>query len=307
MQRDLPSPSTPADDYISFEAVYPEMVDKNGVAVWQASWRRRQEFLRDCADAIHPAYFRGLKALDLRPDRFPTLPEVNDVLASVGWRAAWVPGFIPSREFADLIRGRCFPVSAGVRALEFVDHAPSPDALHDIWGHLPFLFDETYSDYLLSITGAIVGTEQGPLEVQLYEARKELGRLSGMHASAPAVLEAHRRLNELEIVERNSPQLSTRLSRLFLWSIEFGLLGKPGDSVIVGAAILSSPREAYGVLRHPPRMHSFSLDATNHDILFTEPQQHLFVASSFRTYQDVLEQCLETYGSAIPADQPGPQ
>jgi hypothetical protein len=54
-------------------------------------------------------------------------------------------------------------------------------------------------------------------------------------------------------------------------------------------------------------MHSFSLDATNHDILFTEPQQHLFVASSFRTYQDVLEQCLETYGSAIPADQPGPQ
>jgi phenylalanine-4-hydroxylase len=232
MQRDLSSPSTPADDYISFEAVYPEMVDENGVAVWQASWRRRQEFLRDCADAIHPAYFRGLKALDLRPDRFPTLPEVNDVLASVGWRAAWVPGFIPSREFADLIRGRCFPVSAGVRALEFVDHAPSPDALHDIWGHLPFLFDETYSDYLLSITGAIVGTEQGPLEVQLYEARKELGRLSGMHASAPAVLEAHRRLNELEIVERNSPQLSTRLSRLFLWSIEFGLLGKPGDSVI---------------------------------------------------------------------------
>jgi len=307
MQRDLSSPSTPADDYISFEAVYPEMVDENGVAVWQASWRRRQEFLRDCADAIHPAYFRGLKALDLRPDRFPTLPEVNDVLASVGWRAAWVPGFIPSREFADLIRGRCFPVSAGVRALEFVDHAPSPDALHDIWGHLPFLFDETYSDYLLSITGAIVGTEQGPLEVQLYEARKELGRLSGMHASAPAVLEAHRRLNELEIVERNSPQLSTRLSRLFLWSIEFGLLGKPGDSVIVGAAILSSPREAYGVLRHPPRMHSFSLDATNHDILFTEPQQHLFVASSFRTYQDVLEQCLETYGSAIRADQPGPQ
>ena len=229
MQRDLSSPSTPADDYISFEAVYPEMVDENGVAVWQASWRRRQEFLRDCADAIHPAYFRGLKALDLRPDRFPTLPEVNDVLASVGWRAAWVPGFIPSREFADLIRGRCFPVSAGVRALEFVDHAPSPDALHDIWGHLPFLFDETYSDYLLSITGAIVGTEQGPLEVQLYEARKELGRLSGMHASAPAVLEAHRRLNELEIVERNSPQLSTRLSRLFLWSIEFGLLGKPGE------------------------------------------------------------------------------
>jgi hypothetical protein len=82
---------------------------------------------------------------------------------------------------------------------------------------------------------------------------------------------------------------------------EFGLLGQPDDSVIVGAAILSSPREAYGVIRHPPRTHSFTLDATNHDILFTEPQQHLFVASSFDTYKDVLDQCLETYGSAVPA------
>ena len=125
--------------------------------------------------------------------------------------------------------------------------------------------------------------------------------------AAPAVLEAHRRLNELEIAERNSPELSTRLSRLFLWSIEFGLLGQPGDSVIVGAAILSSPREAYGVIRHPPRTHSFTLDATNHDILFTEPQQHLFVASSFDTYKDVLDECLETYGSAVPAGHSGPQ
>ena len=124
MQRDLSPLSTRTDDYISHDAIYPGMVDENGVAVWRASWTRRQEFLRDCAGAIHPAYFRGLRALDLRSDRFPTLPELNDVLAGVGWRAAWVPGFIPAREFAELIRDRCFPLSAGVRALEFVDHAP---------------------------------------------------------------------------------------------------------------------------------------------------------------------------------------
>jgi phenylalanine-4-hydroxylase len=95
MQRDLSSLSTPADDYISFDAIYPEMVNENGVAVWQASWRRRQEFLRDCANAIHPAYFRGLKALDLRPDRFPTLPEVNDVLADGGMARSVGPGLYP--------------------------------------------------------------------------------------------------------------------------------------------------------------------------------------------------------------------
>jgi hypothetical protein len=125
MQQDLSSLSTPAHDYL-----VRRHIPGNGQRKWcrcvAGVVARRQEFLRDCANAIHPAYFRGLKALDLRPDRFPTLPEVNDVLATAGWRAAWVPGFIPSREFADLIRGRCFPVSAGVRALEFVDHAPSP-------------------------------------------------------------------------------------------------------------------------------------------------------------------------------------
>ena len=75
MQGDLSALPTLAEDYISFDAIYPEMVNENGVAVWQASWRRRQEFLRDCGAAIHPAYFRGLQALDLRPDRFPTLPK----------------------------------------------------------------------------------------------------------------------------------------------------------------------------------------------------------------------------------------
>jgi phenylalanine-4-hydroxylase len=296
MQGQLSPLSTWADEYISFDAIYPEMVDENGVAVWRASWSRRREFLRDCADAIHPAYFRGLQALDLRPDRFPTLPELNDVLASVGWRAAWVPGFIPAREFAQLIRDRCFPLSAGVRALEFVDHAPMPDALHDIWGHLPFLFDQSYSEYLLSITGAMLRTARGPLEVRLYEARKELARLEAAHAAAAEIRDARRQLEELEATERTSPRLSTRLSRLFLWSIEFGLVGKPDDFVIIGAAILSAPREAYGVLRNPPRIHDFMLEATNHEILFTEPQQRLFAAPNFDTYRDVLDQCLSAYG-----------
>jgi phenylalanine-4-hydroxylase len=301
MQRDFSPLPAQTDDYISHDAIYPGMVDENGVAVWRASWTRRQEFLSDCAQAIHPAYFRGLQQLGLRPDRFPTLPELNDTLSNVGWRAAWVPGFIPAREFAALIRDRCFPLSAGVRALEFVDHAPMPDALHDIWGHLPFLFDQGYAEYLLLITGAMLRTPQGALEVQLYEARKELARVEGAHAPASEIREAHRRLDELEAIERASPQLSTRLSRLFLWSIEFGLIGQADDFVVMGAAILSAPAEAYGVLRHPPRIRSFTLEATDHEILFTEPQRQLFAAPNLDTYRHVLDQCLVQYSNELPA------
>ena len=174
---------------------------------------------------------------------------------------------------------------------------------HDIWGHLPFLFDETYSEYLLLITGAILRTAQGPLEVQLYEARKELARVEAAHAPASAIRDAHQRLDELEAIERASPQLSTRLSRLFLWSIEFGLVGTSDDFLIIGAAILSAPREAYGVLKHPPQIRSFTTETTDHEILFTEPQRQLFVAPDFETYRHVLDQCLVKYGSRAPADR----
>jgi phenylalanine-4-hydroxylase len=300
MQRDFSPLPTQTDDYISHDAIYPGMVDENGVAVWRASWARRQEFLSDCAQAIYPAYFRGLRALELRPDRFPTLPELNDALSTAGWRAAWVPGFIPAREFAELIRDRCFPLSAGVRALEFVDHAPMPDALHDIWGHLPFLFDQAYAEYLLLITGAMLRTPLGALEVQLYEARKELARVEGAHAPASEINDARRQLEELEAIERASPQLSTRLSRLFLWSIEFGLIGRTDDFVVMGAAILSAPAEAYGVLRRPPRIRSFTLEATDHEILFTEPQRQLFAAPNLDTYRHVLDQCLVQYTNEVP-------
>jgi phenylalanine-4-hydroxylase len=158
------------------------------------------------------------------------------------------------------------------------------------------LFDETYGDYLLSITGAMLRTAQGPLEVRLYEARKELARLEATHAAAAEIRDARGRLEELEAIERTSLRLSTRLSRLFLWSIEFGLMGTPDDFLIIGAAVLSAPREAYGVLRNPPRIHRFTLEATDHEILFTEPQQHLFAAPDFDSYRDVLDQCLSTYG-----------
>jgi phenylalanine-4-hydroxylase len=137
---------------------------------------------------------------------------------------------------------------------------------------------------------------QGALEVRLYEARKELARLEAAHAAVAEIRDARGRLEELEAIERTSPGLSTRLSRLFLWSIEFGLLGTPDDFLIIGAAILSAPREAYGVLREPPRIHSFTLEATNHEILFTEPQQHLFAAPGFDSYREVLDECLSTYG-----------
>jgi phenylalanine-4-hydroxylase len=294
MQESLQSASN--ERYVSFETSYPAMLSEGGVTVWRTAWHMRAEFLRDCASAIPTSYLRGVRALHLHPDGFPTLPELNDALSDVGWQVAWVPGFIPNRIFADLIRRRIFPIAAGVRAPEFIDHAPTPDALHDIWGHLPFLFDESYTEYLLSIADAILQAPPNPREALIFDARTELGKLESAHAAAAAIREAQCQLDDLEALERTSPPLATRLSRLFLWSIEFGLIGEPQDFMILGSAILSSPREAFGVIRNPPSFRPFTIDATEHEILFSEPQQQLFIAPRFDAYNDVLQQCVNKFG-----------
>ena len=61
------------------------------------------------------------------------------------------------------------------------------------------------------------------------------------------------------------------------------------------------------MLPHPPQIHNFTIDATNDEILFTEPQQRLFVAPDFDAYKDGLDQCLAKYGNAMPAGHPMPQ
>jgi hypothetical protein len=85
------------------------------------------------------------------------------------------------------------------------------------------------------------------------------------------------------------------------------LVGTPDDFLIIGAAILSAPREAYGVLKDPPQIRSFTTETTDHEILFTEPQRQLFVAPNFETYRHVLDQCLVKYGSRAPADHAVPR
>lgn len=136
-------------------------------------------------------------------EQIPRFEEINARLKpATGWELVAVPGLIPERPFFQLLADRRFPVTDWIRTPEEFDYIVEPDVFHDLFGHVPLLFNPVFADY-----------------VQRYGA---------------GGLKAH---------DLGAGEL---LSRLYWYTIEFGLIRQDDGLRAYGAGILSSS----GELRH---------------------------------------------------------
>jgi phenylalanine-4-hydroxylase len=161
------------------------------------------------------AFLRALPSLGVK-DHIPRFEEINARLRpATGWEIVAVPGLIPERPFFELLANRRFPVTDWMRSPEEFDYIVEPDVFHDLFGHVPLLFDPVFADY-----------------VQRY---------------GEGGLKAH---------DLGAGEL---LSRLYWYTIEFGLI-RQGDGLrAYGAGILSSPGELQHSVR-TPGVHRIALD-----------------------------------------------
>lgn len=158
-----------------------------------------------------------------------------------------MPGLIPERPFFELLANRRFPVTDWIRKPEEFDYVVEPDVFHDLFGHVPLLFDPVFADY-----------------VQRY---------------GQGGLKAH---------DLGAGEL---LSRLYWYTIEFGLIRQPDGLRAYGAGILSSA----GELRHSvtsQRARRIALDLqrcmrTRYKI--DDYQATYFVIDSFQQLFDLTE------------------
>ncbi|MEZ0308380.1 MAG: phenylalanine 4-monooxygenase [Ramlibacter sp.] len=147
-------------------------------------------------------FIRALPLLGVK-DRIPHFDEINDRLhKATGWEIVAVPGLIPEVPFFTLLANRKFPVTDWIRKPEEFDYIVEPDVFHDLFGHVPLLFDPVFANHM-----------------------QEYGK---------GGLKAHG-LGSCEL-----------LSRLYWYTIEFGLIRQANGLRAYGAGILSSP----GELRH---------------------------------------------------------
>ena len=178
-------------------------------------------------------------------DRIPRFEDINHRLhGATRWEIVTVPGLIPEVPFFTLLANRKFPVTDWIRTPEEFDYIVEPDVFHDLFGHVPLLFNPVFADH--------------------------------MQAYGQGGLKAHG-LGACEL-----------LSRLYWFTIEFGLMRQADGLRAYGAGILSSPGELQHAV-HSDQPWRFPLDIervmrTGYKI--DSFQQTYFVIDSFQELFD---------------------
>ena len=104
-------------------------------------------------------------------ERIPRFEDINQRLfKATGWEIVGVPGLIPEVPFFTLLANRKFPVTDWIRKPEEFDYIVEPDIFHDLFGHVPLLFDQVFADHMQAY-GA------GGLKAHALGACEQLARL----------------------------------------------------------------------------------------------------------------------------------
>ncbi len=190
-------------------------------------------------------FIAALPSLGVK-DHIPRFEEINKRLRkATGWEIVGVPGLIPEVPFFTLLASRKFPVTDRIRTPQEFDYIVEPDIFHDLFGHVPLLFNPVFADY-----------------VQRYGQ-------GGLKAHALGACEL--------------------LSRLYWYTIEFGLIRQPDGLRAYGAGILSSAGELQHAVHSPePNRVPLNLDRTMRTRYKIDTyQQTYFVIDSFKQLFDM--------------------
>jgi phenylalanine-4-hydroxylase len=197
----------PRGDYASARADY--TCEQNWAAYTPADhdlYRRLYERQAAQLEGLACREFIDAVAMLGSPTQIPRFDALSERLhRATGWEVVAVPGLIPDEAFFNLLATRKFPTTGWLRKPEEFDYIVEPDVFHDLFGHVPLLFNPMFADYM-----------------QAYGE-------GGLKAS---------RLGACEL-----------LSRLYWYTVEFGLIAGPEGLRAYGAGILSSA----GELRHSVR------------------------------------------------------
>jgi phenylalanine-4-hydroxylase len=209
-------------------------------------------------------------------DAIPRFEAINERLfKATGWQLVGVPGLIPEVPFFSLLAARKFPVTDWIRTPAEFDYIVEPDVFHDLFGHVPLLFEQRYADH-----------------IQAY---------------GEGALKAHALENASEPV----PGAVEMLSRLYWYTIEFGLMRDEragGQLRAYGAGLLSSPGELAHCVQSP--MPQRLPLASTADLLrcmgssykIDSFQQQYFVIDSFDTLRSLTEPDFRPLYQSLAAD-----
>lgn len=256
-------------------------------AVWRHIMRKLS---RTLAERAHPDYLSGLAGTGIGTEAIPSLDEMNQRLDALGWSAVAVRGFIPPAVFTELQSLGVLAIAADIRTHEHIEYTPAPDIVHESAGHAPILVNRRYAEYLRR-AGLVGFRAIGSSEDEaVFHAIRHLSVVKEDPAATPREVQlAEERLHAASASRRFVSE-STRASRLYWWTAEYGLIGRLAEPRLFGAGLLSSTAEAASCLGADVKRVPLSIDAVDTDYDITRQQPQLFVARDFEHLFAVLEE-----------------
>ena len=115
--------------------------------VWKILFDRQAKNLGHKGSKVYLDCLSQMKSV-LNADQIPNFDDLTDLLSSKnGWQIEVVKGLIPVDDFFQLLSEKKFCSSTWIRQRNQIDYLEEPDMFHDIFGHIPLLLDETYSNF----------------------------------------------------------------------------------------------------------------------------------------------------------------
>ena len=161
----------PRGDYARARADYTcEQRHDAYTAVDHALYRRLHERQSRQLEGLACREFINAVAQLGEPAQIPRFDDVSERLyRATQWQIVAVPGLIPEENFFSLLSQRKFPVTEWIRKPEEFDYVVEPDVFHDLYGHVPLLFNPVFADYMQAY--GVGGLKASRLEACEYLAR----------------------------------------------------------------------------------------------------------------------------------------
>jgi phenylalanine-4-hydroxylase len=154
------------------------------------------------------------------PDRIPRFDDISErLIKATGWQVVSVPGLIPEEAFFALLAARKFPVTDWLRKPQEFDYIVEPDVFHDLFGHVPLLFNPTFADYMQAYgAGGLKASRLDACELlaALYWYTVEFGLIAtrhGLRAYGAGILSSAGELH-YSVTSREPKRIAFDLKRL---------------------------------------------------------------------------------------------
>ncbi len=256
-----------------------------------AVWRfLMHQLSHQMSASAHPVYHQGLKQTGISLEHVPSIEAMNTCLATIGWRALGVDGFIPPVVFMEFQARRILVIAMDMRTIDQMLYTPAPDILHESAGHAPFLIDVDYAEFLQQFGEIGCKAISSAADDAVYAAVRHLSVVKADPDSTPA--EQLRAEQQLATATAENTGLSEAalLARLHWWTVEYGLVGTLSKYHIFGAGLLSSLGESTHCLDDEKVCKRLlTPDAVNQDYDISTEQKTLFVTHSCRHLGQVLD------------------